>query len=315
VILDDTHFQLRAERMGGGDGRVYTITYTATDDSGNSTTEIAEVRVPHNRTGSAYAYSGFLQDGTGFQRGTETFALVIPSTPQVTEIGPDGTPIVIQDSFDATQLEANRVYVGNTAGFARPVRGITGDVDQSGLNDLVVYYPVEAVQALLEQNFVSPGVEGDDTYHLNTHGPICLHYETSDSDYLVYDIFNLGAPLSQHGGAIGSNEDGLPDESALQQTEQAVPEVTGVTAAYPNPFNPATTILLSLKTDANVVLNVYNFRGVLVRQLRNETMAAGFHEVVWDGTDNDGLPVAAGVYLADMVAGDIHSVLKLALIK
>jgi hypothetical protein len=41
-------FQLRAERAGTGDGRVYTITYTATDASGNSAFAIATVVVPHD---------------------------------------------------------------------------------------------------------------------------------------------------------------------------------------------------------------------------------------------------------------------------
>jgi hypothetical protein len=40
---------LRAERSGKGDGRIYTITYIATDGSGNSTTASATVTVPHNR--------------------------------------------------------------------------------------------------------------------------------------------------------------------------------------------------------------------------------------------------------------------------
>jgi hypothetical protein len=40
---------LRAERSGTGSGRVYTITYTATDASGNSTTASATVTVPHNQ--------------------------------------------------------------------------------------------------------------------------------------------------------------------------------------------------------------------------------------------------------------------------
>ena len=45
----DYEFLLRAERAGAGDGRVYTITYTATDASGNSTSGVATVIVPHSR--------------------------------------------------------------------------------------------------------------------------------------------------------------------------------------------------------------------------------------------------------------------------
>ncbi len=43
---DDRQFQLRAERSGNGNGRVYTVTYKATDASGNETTVSGEVRVP-----------------------------------------------------------------------------------------------------------------------------------------------------------------------------------------------------------------------------------------------------------------------------
>ena len=45
---EDYEFQLRAERAGAGDGRVYTITYTVTDASGNSASASATVVVPHN---------------------------------------------------------------------------------------------------------------------------------------------------------------------------------------------------------------------------------------------------------------------------
>lgn len=46
---DDRQFQLRAERAGNGDGRVYTITYVAEDASHNKTTRQATVVVPHNQ--------------------------------------------------------------------------------------------------------------------------------------------------------------------------------------------------------------------------------------------------------------------------
>ncbi len=46
VVVDTTHFQLRAERSGVGTGRIYTITYTVTDACGNSTTQSVTVTVP-----------------------------------------------------------------------------------------------------------------------------------------------------------------------------------------------------------------------------------------------------------------------------
>jgi hypothetical protein len=44
----DTEFQLRAERLGGGNGRIYTVTYEAEDASGNRATAQATATVPHD---------------------------------------------------------------------------------------------------------------------------------------------------------------------------------------------------------------------------------------------------------------------------
>jgi hypothetical protein len=49
LISDDGKLQLRAERSGGGNGRVYTITVEATDEAGNTTTGTTEVTVPHSK--------------------------------------------------------------------------------------------------------------------------------------------------------------------------------------------------------------------------------------------------------------------------
>ena len=49
LVIDDQTFELRAKRDGGGDGRTYTITYSAVDDCGNSTLFSATVAVPHDQ--------------------------------------------------------------------------------------------------------------------------------------------------------------------------------------------------------------------------------------------------------------------------
>jgi hypothetical protein len=58
IAGDCKSVQLRAERMGGGDGRVYTITFKVTDSSGNSTTATAKVTVPKSQNGSPAIDSG-----------------------------------------------------------------------------------------------------------------------------------------------------------------------------------------------------------------------------------------------------------------
>jgi len=53
---------------------------------------------------------------------------------------------------------------------------------------------------------------------------------------------------------------------------------------YPNPFNPATEIRFSIQNDANIKLAVYNTKGELVSNLKNEKMVKGLHTVNFDAS-------------------------------
>ena len=68
--------------------------------------------------------------------------------------------------------------------------------------------------------------------------------------------------------------------------------------SYPNPFNPAVVIPLELATDAaRVSLTVYDVLGRRVRQVWQGPLRAGSHRFTWDGRDEAGKDVAAGVYI------------------
>jgi hypothetical protein len=58
IAADCKSVQLRSERMGNGNGRVYTITFKVTDASGNVSTATAKVTVPHSQNGSAAVDDG-----------------------------------------------------------------------------------------------------------------------------------------------------------------------------------------------------------------------------------------------------------------
>jgi FtsP/CotA-like multicopper oxidase with cupredoxin domain len=70
---------------------------------------------------------------------------------------------------------------------------------------------------------------------------------------------------------------------------------------YPNPFNPATIISFALPEAGEVQLSIFSENGQLVRRLGNRQMAAGRHSMLWDGRNQSGDPVAAGVYLYRLV--------------
>lgn len=84
---------------------------------------------------------------------------------------------------------------------------------------------------------------------------------------------------------------------------------------HPNPFVGSTTISYSLKDASPVQVGIYNLKGQLVRTLVNETKARGDYCLDWDSRDNNGLPVAAGIYLYKIQAGKFSSSKKMVLLK
>jgi len=89
-----------------------------------------------------------------------------------------------------------------------------------------------------------------------------------------------------------------------------IPKEFGIDQNYPNPFNPATNIRYAVPQTSHVTIRVYNVTGQLVATLVNETRDAGYHNVVFDGTQ-----LASGVYIYRMQAGDFTHTRKLMLIK
>ena len=66
---------------------------------------------------------------------------------------------------------------------------------------------------------------------------------------------------------------------------------------YPNPFNPTTLIPLEVDDGRRLRLTVFGVLGQPVRTLVDEGLEPGRYQVAWDGRDDGGRPVAAGVYL------------------
>ncbi|MGH7492581.1 MAG: T9SS type A sorting domain-containing protein [bacterium] len=72
---------------------------------------------------------------------------------------------------------------------------------------------------------------------------------------------------------------------------------------YPNPFNPATAIIFSLPVAAEVLVQIFNTRGQLVRMLLREGRESGSHVVHWNGRDEQDREVANGMYFYQLRAG------------
>ena len=84
---------------------------------------------------------------------------------------------------------------------------------------------------------------------------------------------------------------------------------------YPNPFNPLTTIRFNLPKTEKVSLTIYNLMGQVVKTYSPGELNAGEHEFVWNGQDENNVPVSSGVYIYQLKSGKDRQVKKMVLLK
>ena len=88
------------------------------------------------------------------------------------------------------------------------------------------------------------------------------------------------------------------------------PQEFSLSNAYPNPFNPTTTLDLSLVESGHVSIKVYNVVGQVVATLSNGQMNAGYHSIAWDASN-----LSSGMYFIKVNAGTDVAVQKVMLMK
>lgn len=89
-----------------------------------------------------------------------------------------------------------------------------------------------------------------------------------------------------------------------------VPESFKLYNAYPNPFNPSTTIKYKVSKSDRVQIDVFNVIGHHISSLVNQVHPVGEHQVVWDASKN-----SSGVYLVRMLFDGASSTQKIVLLK
>jgi hypothetical protein len=95
----------------------------------------------------------------------------------------------------------------------------------------------------------------------------------------------------------------------------ALPNRFALSQNYPNPFNPATRIEYNVPTRSRVSIEIFNILGQKIITLVDEAKPAGIHRVNWNGVDDNDRPVATGVYLYRLRAGDFVQTKKMMLLK
>jgi hypothetical protein len=117
----------------------------------------------------------------------------------------------------------------------------------------------------------------------------------------IYRVIYLGFPVEAIGGLAGTNTRTEFLQAAVEWFESAesvdynwpktLPEVFLLASAYPNPFNPVTTIEVTLTADAALNFDIFNLRGARVHSISRTRLSYGVHTFQFDGSN-----LASGIY-------------------
>ncbi len=100
---------------------------------------------------------------------------------------------------------------------------------------------------------------------------------------------------------------------ALNDETIEIPQETILQSAYPNPFNPTTTIKFSVKENETAKLEIFNLKGQIVKSYT--AFSTGNHLTEWNGKDNSGNKVGSGDYLYKLKSESTEQVRKMLLLK
>ena len=158
--------------------------------------------------------------------------------------------------------------------------------------------------------------EAGDIEILNTSDFIFIDYNLSNKtdDNLIWVM------TTQSGEEYildGSDEIIISGNTSMLKlhSKNTIPSEIVLVAAYPNPFNPVTTIGYSIPDIKNVKLEIYDLQGKMIRQLVNTSQSPGQYFVDWDGRNLYGQSGSSGTYIYKLTAGEFSRANKIVFLK
>jgi hypothetical protein len=236
----------------------------------------------------------------------------------VIDVSEPSTPALINvdSSFKAIDLaiKNNLLYVAaSNNGFI--ILSLTNPSQPTLIGQYKTGYGMDFVALCDEFLFASPGWNKILIYEIsNPASPQLI--DSLETGALIKDL----AVVDNHLYVTGTN--GILSffidlQTGIEDNLESQPEIytAALSHNYPNPFNPSTTIEYSLLRQSNIELTIFDLLGRKVKTLIKSNKPAGSYSVTWDGRDESGQPVATGVYLYRLTAGDFTQTKKMLVLK
>ncbi len=159
----------------------------------------------------------------------------------------------------------------------------------------------EAMASLPELTSAHPNLRIRAAWHDNIIDVLIYAQDSREFAGGPEPLLTLALLEGQSAGAISVVQKIPATSHALAKTTSAetiAKSGTGLVflGSHPNPFNAQTVIVFELAEAGEVTLEVFDLLGRKVRTLVQETVAAGEHDLVWDGTNEQGAALPSGRY-------------------
>jgi len=151
-------------------------------------------------------------------------------------------------------------------------------------------------------------INGTYSIPYDNRGPISGNSYYSDDGVLFSNV------LSSYGNA-NIRAKIRTDEMMYSNAGEVLPSEFKLYSNHPNPFNPVTTIQYDLPSDGLVNVLVYDMTGRMVKTLVNGLQNSGQNYIKWNGTNDNGEQVSAGLYLYTIQIGEYIETKKMVLLK
>ena len=142
--------------------------------------------------------------------------------------------------------------------------------------------------------------------------PLIIYDFGPQTDDISYGRFPDGSETWEYFSSPTPGEENI---QSLNVNNEITSESFTLFPAYPNPFNPVTTISYVIQKDGFVNVSIYNMMGRIVKTLVNSQQSHGNKFLSWNATDSRNRLVPAGVYLYKIEFGEFVSTRKMILLK
>jgi len=140
---------------------------------------------------------------------------------------------------------------------------------------------------------------------MNDGSPLTFDCDIKDGE--SWEIVDESGKVFECSGAQVLELSGESEQWLLRKSTTTIPTTFALHPAYPNPFNPVTTIKYSVQKPGYLYITIHNLLGKTIITLVEKQTVPGTYTINWDGFNDNNSPVSSGLYFITYIVDSQNS--------